>query len=144
MKVHKALWRVLCWTGVIILLNATLTTCFSYEPKVENEPEEADTTTAKAMVDSVPMPIFKQDSLATTAVEDTATALIPTELAFSDSALADTLYAGEKRQEQPFYKKWWFIAIVVGAVTATVIAIASGDQDEAKEDLPGFPDPPDK
>ena len=144
MKAYKALWRVICWTGVIILLNAALTTCFSYEPKVEDEPEEADTTAATAVVDSVAMPIFKQDSLATTAIGDTAAALVPTALTFGDSALADTLYARPKKQEQPFYKKWWFIAIVVGAVAATVIAIASGGEDEAKKDLSEFPDPPDK
>ncbi len=162
MKAHKAFWRVLCWTGAIILLNAALSTCFSYEPKIEDEPEAADTTAArarvegepeaaeataaeaKAVIDSVPMPIFKQDSLATTATMDTAAALVPTELTFSDSALADTLYAREKKQGQPFYKKWWFIAVVAGAVTATAIAIASGDEGKAKEDLPGFPDPPDK
>ena len=144
MKSHKALWRVLCWTGAIILLNAALSTCFSYEPKVEDEPAETDTTAAEARVDTVPMPIFKQDSLGTAAFEDTAAALVPTELTFSDSGLADTLYARPQTKKQPFYKKWWFIAIVVGAVTATVIAIASGDEGEAKEDLPEFPDPPDR
>ena len=143
MKTYKAWWRVLCWTGVVILFNAAVTTCFSYEPKVENEPEQADTTTAEAMVDTVPMPIFKQDSLATTAIEDTV-ARVPTELTFGDSALVDTLYAKKKKEQQPIYKKWWFIAIVVGVVTATVIAIASGGDDEAKDDLPEFPDPPNK
>ena len=150
MKVHRGLWRVLCWTGVIVLMNAALATCFSYEPKVENEPEApdageaADTTEAKAMIDSVPMPIFRQDSLATTAFPDSLTPEIPTELTFSDSALGDTLYARKKKEDQPIYKKWWFIGIVVGAVTATVIAIASGGDDEGKRDLPGFPDEPDR
>lgn len=143
MKAHKALWRVLCWTGVIILLNAGLSTCFSYEPKIEDQPEEADTTAAEARIDTVPLPIFREDSLATEAPVDTA-ALVPTELTFSDSALADTLYAKPEKREQPFYKRWWFIAVVVGAVAATVIAIASGDQGEDKEDLPEFPDPPDR
>jgi hypothetical protein len=140
MKAYKGLWRALCWTGVIILFNAAVTTCFSYEPKVENEPEQADTAGAEARVDSVPMPIFKQDSLAT-AARDTA-ALVPTELTFSDSVLADTLYAKKQKEKQPIYKRWWFIAIVVGVVTATVIAIASGGEGEAKDDLPEFPDPP--
>lgn len=141
MRAYKAFWRALCWTGVIILFNTAVTTCFSYEPKVENEPEQADTLAAEAVIDSVSMPIFKEDSLATTAVEDTA-ALVPTELTFSDSALADTLYAKKKKEDQPIYERWWFIAIIVGAVTATVIAIASGGDGEAGDDLPEFPDPP--
>lgn len=139
MKERKALWRVFCWTGIVILFNAAVTTCFSYEPKVSDEPEEADTLTVEARIDSVPMPIFKQDSLAT-AIEDTATA-IPTELTFSDSAMADTLYI-KKEEKKPFYKRWWFIAVVVGAVTATVIAIVSGVAGETEDDLPDFPDPP--
>jgi hypothetical protein len=123
------------------LLNAAVTTCFSYEPKVSDEPDPADTLTAEAQVDSVPLPIFKQDSLATS-IEDTA-AVVPTELTFSDSAMADTLYV-KREEKKPFYKRWWFIAIVVGAVTATVIAIASGGDGETKDDLPEFPDPPDR
>ena len=141
MKAHRALWRMLCWTGVIILLNAAVTTCFSYEPKVSDEPEPADTMTVEAQMDTVPFPIFKEDSLATS-IEDSA-AVVPTELTFSDSAMADTLYV-KKAEEKPFYKRWWFIAVVVGVVTATVIAIASGDDGGDKDDLPEFPDPPDR
>jgi hypothetical protein len=105
---------------------------------VENEPEESDTLTVEARIDSVPLPIFKQDSLATVPMDSAA---VPTELTFSDSAMADTLYV--KKKEKPFYKQWWFIAVVVGVVTATVIAIASGGGED-KDDLPEFPDPPDK
>lgn len=140
MKTHKALWKLLCWTGVVILFNAAVATCFSYEPKVENEPEETDSLTVEAQIDSVAMPIFKQDSLGT--VPGDSSAVIPTGLTFSDSAMADTLYA--RKEEKPFYKKRWFIAVVVGVVAATIIAIASGGEDEDKDDLPEFPDPPDK
>ena len=141
MKVHRAFWRVLCWTAVIVLLNAALTTCFGIEPKIENETEPADTTAAKAAVDSIPLPIFKQDSLTTTSVMDSAAA-IPTELTFGDSTSADTLYVRKKKQEQPIYKKWWFLAIVGGVVAASLVAISSGD--DGREDLPEFPDPPER
>jgi hypothetical protein len=145
MKAHRGLWTGLCWTGVMLLLNAALATCFGYEPKIENEPEEPDTASATAVVDSVAMPIFKQDSLTTTTLEDSAAAQIPTELTFSDSALADTLYAKKtKKDERPIYKKGWFIALVGGVIAATIIAIVSGGDGEDKQDLPEFPDPPDR
>jgi hypothetical protein len=126
MKSHRALWRVLCWTGVMVFLNAAVSTCLSYEPKVENEPEVADTVGARAVVDTVPMPIFKQDSLT-----------------FRDSTFADTLYI-RAQEQKPFYKRWWFIAAVAGVVTASIVAILSGSDDEGKQNLPDFPDPPEQ
>jgi|GEM_PF-2236241 len=151
MKSHKALWRALCWASAILLMNAALTSCLSSEAKVENEPEWQDTTTVKALVDTVPVPIFKQDSLATTVVKDSAgtgsaedsvMARIPRALAFGDSALSDTLYV--KKGKEPIYKRWWFLAALGGAVVATLVAIASGDKDVERQDLPEFPDPPDR
>lgn len=143
MKAHAGLWRVLCWTSVILLVNGALTACFSIEPKVEDEVAPADTAAARAVVDSVPMPIFKEDSLATPAPLDSTDFEVPAGLTFSDSVLADTLYA-KKKEEQPIYKKWWFLALVGGVLAATIIAVASGDDGEGRQNLPEFPDPPEK
>ncbi len=131
MKAHGAPCKAFCWAAAAVLLAAVVTASFGYENKVEKEAAEADApdTTAAAAVDSVPLPVFKQDSLATGTP------------AFPDSVPADSLQAG-KTQEKPFYKKWWFVA--AGGVAVALIAIAFGGGGEAEEDLPGFPDPPDR
>jgi hypothetical protein len=139
MKPWKRMLRVFSWAVIVLLLNAALSTCTSYESKVENEPDPEDTSSVRAVVDSTTLPVFS-DSLSVAGREDTLALPIPTALTFGDSALGDTLYS-RKAEGQPIYKKWWVLALVGAIVAATAAILASGDEGD-REDLPGFPDPP--
>jgi hypothetical protein len=56
----------------------------------------------------------------------------------------DTLTGEAEGAEKPVYRKWWVWAATAVAVSL-IIALARGDNgSKADEDLPGFPDPPDR
>jgi hypothetical protein len=43
----------------------------------------------------------------------------------------------------PVYRKWWFWAAAIGVLILIAI-VASGDEEKGREDLPDFPDPPER
>lgn len=56
---------------------------------------------------------------------------------------ADSLGTGD-RNIQPLHKKWWVWALVTTAIAITAVLVGGGEAKETEEDLPGFPDPPNR
>ena len=46
--------------------------------------------------------------------------------------------------DQPVYRKWWFWAITTVLITTSVILVTSGSERESREELPDFPEPPER
>ena len=65
------------------------------------------------------------------------------EQVFPFSAASDSLMQVDKDQGKPIYTTWWFWAIGV-ALIGTAVAILIGQDGEAEEKLPDFPDPPER
>jgi hypothetical protein len=45
---------------------------------------------------------------------------------------------------QPLHKKWWVWALVTTAIAVTAVLVGGGEAKDTEEDLPGFPDPPNR
>jgi hypothetical protein len=56
----------------------------------------------------------------------------------------DSLVTEGGRNIQPFYRKWWVWALVTTAIAVTAVLLENGQEKETEEDLPGFPDPPNR
>ena len=89
----------------------------------------ADSTDVQALVDS-------------TAAESRASEMTHVELPFS--AESDPLMQANLSKGQPIYRKWWFWAVCTAAATTAAILLTAGEEKQAEEDLPGFPDPPER
>ena len=58
-------------------------------------------------------------------------------------ASGDSLPQGMPHEDVPVYRKWWFWAASI-ATLILIAVLASGDGEKGREDLPGFPDPPER
>ncbi len=56
---------------------------------------------------------------------------------------ADSLGTGDGNI-QPLYEKWWVWALVTTAIAVTAVLVGGGKKTVPGEDLPGFPDPPNR
>jgi hypothetical protein len=57
---------------------------------------------------------------------------------------SDSLATKSGSSINPLFKKWWFWAFVTTAIALTAVLLGGGEEKKAEEDLPGFPDPPDR
>jgi hypothetical protein len=55
----------------------------------------------------------------------------------------DSLSQGLPGEDVPVYRKWWFWAASI-ATLILIAVLASGDEEKGREDLPDFPDPPER
>jgi hypothetical protein len=110
-------FRAFCWFCVVLALS----TC-AYEACLAQVPED------EAVPDSLDIEVQNLNTGEDPLLLDTP---------------ADT--PGEEgRNIQPLYRKWWVWALVTTAIAVTAVLVGGGDAKETEEDLPGFPDPPNR
>jgi hypothetical protein len=56
----------------------------------------------------------------------------------------DSLETGDSRSFRSVTRKWWIWALLTTAVAITAVLVGGGEEKKAEEDLPGFPEPPDR
>lgn len=110
-------FKVLCW----LCVGLALSTC-TYEACLAQSPEE------EATPDSLGVEIESLQAGEGLLLFDTP---------------ADSLGTGG-RNIQPLYRKWWVWALVTTALAVTAVLVGGGDPKQTEEDLPGFPDPPNR
>jgi hypothetical protein len=117
MLTYGTSFKVLCW----LCIGLALSTC-AYDACLAQSPEEGVTP----------------DSLDGGA-EDLR---VGEEVLLVDTP-ADTV-SSTGQNIQPFHKKWWVWAIVTTAIAVTAVLVGGGEEKKTEEDLPDFPDPPDR
>ena len=116
--------RVLCWMCVVLAVSTcTGELCFA---------QGADSTrTADSTQVELPPPEIYED-------------VIPVRSITPGAAADDSLAAGTEETKAPIYRKWWVWALVTIVIGVAVALVAGGTDEKADEDLPDFPDPPDR
>jgi len=117
MLIHGMPFKALCW----LCVGLALSTC-AYDACLAQSPEE----------DAIP------DSLDVEAEDLQA----GQEELLVDTP-ADTL-GSDGRDIQPLHRKWWVWALVTTAIAVTAVLVGGGEEKETEENLPDFPDPPDR
>ncbi len=123
-----------CGAIVLIVHIATWEISLTQEtdPGEKNDlPETADTTAVEpdtTMLDSQP---------------PEAEPLELNEDIFPYGELSDSLMLAGGRESRAIYREWWLWTVAVVVVSTTIILYAGGEE-EAEEELPGFPEPPDR
>jgi hypothetical protein len=63
---------------------------------------------------------------------------------FPYGAEGDSLSQTEVLATRSLYREWWLWTVAVVVVATTIVLYAGGKDEEGAEDLPGFPDPPER
>jgi hypothetical protein len=128
--------RAVCWLCVVLMLSLCLgEMClaqtkegFDHPDSVSTEPEQPG--------------IYKTNSPVQSVIRDPDADPVPEpRLTGADD---DSLTAGDESGPQPVYKRWWVWAIAAVAVGVLVALAGGGSSSTADEDLPEFPDPPER
>jgi hypothetical protein len=56
----------------------------------------------------------------------------------------DSLGAGGDADVKPVHKRWWVWALVTTGIAVLAVLAGGGEEDKTPEDLPDFPDPPNR
>ena len=57
---------------------------------------------------------------------------------------ADSLGTDGGQNFRSIARKWWIWALVTTAIAITAVLVGGGEEKKVEEDLPGFPDPPNR
>jgi hypothetical protein len=68
----------------------------------------------------------------------------PNEQIFPYEVTADTLSQTEILATRSVYREWWLWTVAVVVVATTVILYSGGKDEQGEQDLPDFPDPPER
>jgi hypothetical protein len=128
--------RPLACLAVALALNLAT---WDLRPAFGQSGEEPDSLNGPALVDTVSAEETSTPSSPAIQLPAFVPEARPMGLAGEDSRQHDQA-AGRKA---PLYRKWWFWSIV-GSTLVTAAIIGAGGGDEARPDLPDFPDPPEK
>jgi hypothetical protein len=76
-------------------------------------------------------------------VEEIMHTLVNEDAALVDAPV-DTLGSDVDTRVQPVYRKWWAWALVTTGIAVIAVLAGGGEAKKTEEDLPGFPDPPNR
>jgi len=128
MMCDSFLTRVVCWLCVIAMLSLCLgEMCFAQTQKGFDDPDSVVTEPeAPGIYDTIsPVQSISPDYSPVYAPDD-------------------SLSAESENGPKPVYKRWWVWAVAAVAV-GVLIALAGGSSStKADDDLPDFPDPPER
>ena len=110
-------FKALCW----LCIGLALSTC-AYDTCLAQSPEEG-VTPDSLEVDAEGLRVGEEILLIDTPADSVGT---------------------DSRDIQPFHKKWWVWALVTTAIAVTAVLVGGGEEKKTEEDLPDFPDPPDR
>jgi hypothetical protein len=57
---------------------------------------------------------------------------------------ADSLGSEGETEIKPVYRRWWVWALVTTGIAVLAVLAGGTDEKKVEEDLPGFPDPPNR
>lgn len=144
MQVRSAT-KALSWLVIGLMLNlCACESCLAQETAAGDVPDAAqgpeapreEPDTADTWPDSTDI------AADTTMIE--AQLLEPNSEIFPYGATGDSLMLGAGRQSREVYREWWLWTVAVVVVATTIILYSGGGEDAAKQDLPGFPEPPER
>jgi hypothetical protein len=108
----------------------------------------AQSPDAEASPDSLAAEPAIADSLAAEPVSADSSSTGPEELEINEqifpySVLGDSLESDDGPGE-PIYKQWWVWAALMTGIAVTAVLVGGGEEEKQDEELPDFPDPPDR
>jgi hypothetical protein len=128
--------RVICWLSVVLMFSLCFgEMCLAQTKKGFDDPDSVST-------EPEPPGIYKTNSPVKTIIRDPNAGPGP-EPRFVD-AQDDSLTAEGESGPSPVYKKWWVWALTAVAVGALVALAGGGSSSTQDQDLPEFPDPPER
>jgi len=136
MMCDSFLSRVVCWLCVMLILSLCLgEMCLAQTREGFDDPDSVST-------EPEPPGIYKTNSPVQSIILD------PDEDPEPEPRLVDapddSLTAEGEGGPKPVYKKWWVWAIAAVAVGVIVALAGGGSSSTADENLPEFPDPPER
>ena len=128
--------RVVCWLCVVLMLSLCFgEMCLAQTREGFDDPDSVST-------EPEPPGIYKANSPVQSVIRDPEEDPGP-EPRLVDAA-DDSLTAEGESGPKPVYKKWWVWAVAAVAVGVLVALAGGGTSSTQDEDLPGFPDPPER
>jgi hypothetical protein len=135
--------KVISWLAIGLTLNlCTCQLCPAQETtptEIPNSDERPDTTMAAPETNGTGSDTTDVVT-DTTMVEQGILELNPE--IFPYSASGDSLGPAAGPESRAIYREWWLWTVAVAVLATTIILYSGGDEAEADEDLPGFPEPP--
>ena len=137
--------KALCWLVIVLMLNlCTCELCIAQQSEPGDLPDSAQgPDTTKEQPDTAGIRADSTDIAADTTMVDTQS-FEPNREIFPYSANDDSLKLGAERQSREVYREWWLWTVAVVIAATTIILYSGGEEDAGKQDLPGFPEPPEK
>jgi hypothetical protein len=124
--------RLVCWLCVALMLSLCLgEMCFAQTKQGFDDPDSVATEPERPGIYKTIVPvqsIIPDPSLEPSPVD----------------APDDSLTAERESGPKPVYKKWWVWAVAAVAVGVLVALAGGSSSSTADEDLPEFPDPPER
>jgi hypothetical protein len=124
--------KAVSWLVIGLMLNLSIcVSCLAQETPREEVPDseqEADTAT-----DTVADSVLAEDRL-----------LEPNQDIFPYTVSEDSLIVGAGPESRAVYREWWLWTVAVVVVATTIILYSGGDEHDEDQDLPGFPEPPER
>lgn len=137
MMKNPILTRLVCWLCVMAMVGLCLVEAGAAQTLEDSDDIQLPDSTA---VEPETPGIY--DTISPVQPVGPDSTLAPSEAASPFYAPDDTLSAGENGG-QPVYKRWWVWALAVVAV-GVLVGLAGGGSSTKDEDLPDFPDPPER
>jgi hypothetical protein len=137
--------KAVSWLVIVLMLNlCACELCLAQETTQGDVPGSAEgPDTTKERPDTAGTWPDSTDIAADTTMVDTQI-LEPNREIFPYGATEDSLMLGAGHRSREVYREWWLWTVAVVVVTTTIILYSGGEEDAAKQDLPGFPEPPER
>lgn len=123
--------RIVSWLAIVLMLNlSAYGLCLAQEtpreevPDLEPHPDTADTVADSTMSES--------------------RLIEPNRDIFPYSASDDSLMLEAGPESRAVYREWWLWTVAVVVVATTIILYSGGEGHEEEQDLPDFPEPPER
>ena len=134
MMFDSFLSRVICWLCVVLILSLCFgEMCLAQTKEGFDDPDSVST-------EPEPTGIYRTNSPVQSVIRDPDADPEPRLVDAED----DSLTAAGETGPKPVYKRWWVWAIAAVAVGVLVALAGGGSSSTADEDLPEFPDPPER
>jgi hypothetical protein len=132
--------KALCWLVIVLMLNlCTCELCLAQETEPGDIPDSVQgPDTAKEGPDTAGTWPDSTDIAVDTHL------LEPNREIFPYGATEDSLMLAAGSQSREVYREWWLWTVAVVVVATTIILYSGGEEDEGRQDLPGFPEPPER
>jgi hypothetical protein len=125
MKCKHRFFVAMCWLCVgLALSTCTYEVCLA-QPADQKTPPDSLGGTVEPSLEEIMHTLVNEDAV-----------LVDTPI--------DSLGSDGDKSVQPVYRKWWVWALVTTGIAVLAVLAGGGEAKKTEEDLPGFPDPPNR